>query len=502
VTREPPVGTVAPERDDERAARSTDGAAATAATAACAAPAARTRTNRIFGSPAFARLWGAQVVSSTGDWLGLVAITALADRVGGSYAGASIGLVLAARIVPGFFLAPLAGVVADRWNRRRLMVVCDLGRAAVMLTLPFVDSIAGLVLASLVLELFTLLWAPAKEAMVPNLVPRQSLTNANSLSMIASYATFPLGAALFTLSARLASLFDGVGLAHTLRLDKSGLAFVFDAVTFAISAALIWGLPIGGRRATDRRDAPPRRFDAGATLRDVREGWRFVVVDPVVRAVNCGLATGLIGGGMLIPLGALFARDVLSSGEAGYGVLVTALGIGVAFGVTGVSVLQRRVRKQWLFTTAVLSGGVALVLAASMAQLAPAAFAVGVLGLCAGTVYVVGFTLLHEHVTDDLRGRIFASLYTLIRLCLLLAMTTGPLLSELLDHASARWWHRHVHLLGVDVALPGVRLTLWLAGVIIMFAGWLAVVSLRAGEREPGPAARRTAPPHVASAER
>jgi dTMP kinase len=435
---------------------------------------------RLFGSTVFARLWIAQVVSATGDWLGLVAITALADRVGGNYAGASIGLVLAARIVPGFFLAPLAGVLIDRWDRKRVMVVCDLGRAAVMLSLPFVDTVGGLVAASLLLEVFTLLWSPAKEASVPHLVPRRHLTTANSLSLVAAYGTFPIGAALFTFLAKVGGWFD---------LDRASLAFQIDAVTFLVTAIVVWRLPIPGRERA-ANDAPhattsgsTRRFDAAATLREVREGWQFIFMNPVVRAVNVGLATGLVGGGMLIPLGSLFAEDVLGAGEAGYGSFVTALGTGVAVGVLGVTALQRRLPKERTFALAVLVAGFALVLAASASTLTPAVVAVGVIGVCAGTVYVLGFTLLHEHVDDELRGRIFTSLYTLVRLCLLIAMTVGPLLTELLDQVSVRWWHRHADLLGVDMALPGVRLTLWLAGGIIVVAGWLAAISLRAGER-------------------
>lgn len=428
---------------------------------------------RLFGSAAFARLWVAQVVSATGDWLGLVAITALADRVGGDYAGASIGLVLAARIVPGFFLAPLAGVLIDRWDRKRVMLVCDLARATVMLWLPFVDSIAGLVVASLLLEVFTLLWSPAKEASVPQLVPRHRLTTANSLSLVAAYGTFPIGAAIFTLLAKLGGWLD---------IERMILAFHLDAVTFAVTGAIIWSLPIRSTRRADR-DPEAARFDAAATWRDLREGWAFIVLNPVVRAVHVGLATGLIGGGMLIPLGSIFAEDVLGAGEAGYGSLVTALGTGVACGVLGITALQRRVPKEWTFATAVLVAGVALVLAASVSTLTPAVLAVGVIGICAGCVYVVGFTLLHEHVDDELRGRIFSSLYTLVRLCLLVAMTAGPLLTQLLDEVSQQWWDGDAELFGVGMALPGVRLTLWLAGAIIVVAGTLSAWSLRAGQR-------------------
>src|SRR4051812_48943337 len=158
-------------------------------------PVTRTGFLRVFGSRQFFRLWLGQVVSSLGDWIGLIAITALAARIGGSGAGAAVGLVLSARLIPGFFLAPVVGVLVDRWDRRRVMISCDVGRGVVLIFLPFVRSIAGLFLASLLLELMTLMWSPAKEASVPNIVDRDFLPTANSLSLAAAYGTFPLGGA-------------------------------------------------------------------------------------------------------------------------------------------------------------------------------------------------------------------------------------------------------------------------------------------------------------------
>src|SRR5688500_17659627 len=87
-----------------------------------------TGTVKLVGSPSFFRLWLAQVASSLGDWIGFVAITAYAARIaGGASPETAVGLVLSARLVPGFFLAPAAGVLVDRWDRKRTMVVCDIG---------------------------------------------------------------------------------------------------------------------------------------------------------------------------------------------------------------------------------------------------------------------------------------------------------------------------------------------------------------------------------------
>src|SRR5207248_1936468 len=181
-----------------------------------------------------------------------------------------------------------------------------------------------------------------------------------------------------------------------------------------------------------------------------------------------------IGGGMVVPLGPTFASKVLNSGDTGFSLLLTAMGTGVAIGVLGLSAVQRRVPKERLFPWAVLGAGAALVAGASMSSLVLALVFVGAMGICAGGVYVMGFTLIQENVSDEIRGRVFATLYTLVRLCLVIALTVGPLLAGILDHVAPG----SVHVLGLVVRLPGTRLTLWLGGVIIVGAGLLAARTL------------------------
>ena len=440
------------------------------------------RTSRVFGTPAFFRLWLAQVVSATGDWLGLMAIIALTAAVSRRAEGVAVGLVLGARVAPGFFLAPWAGVLVDRWDRKKVMITCDLARAGVMVALPFVDSVVGLIVASLVLEVFTLLWSPAKEASVPNLVPKSYLTSANSLSMLAAYGTYPLGAGLLIIFAKMADWWADSSAVNAIHLDRLGLAFYFNALTFLVTAFIVWRLPI---RKAEREPVTTngRRFDPGATVREFKEGWHFIFINPVVRAVNIGLACGLIGGGMLIPLGPTFVRQVLGAGDPGYGSVTFALGVGVAIGVVSLTLAQSYVPKEWLFTGGLVLAGSALIAAASMSTLTPAVLLVALIGIGAGTIYVLGFTLLHENVSDALRGRVFTALYSLVRLCLLVAMAVGPFLSEALDSLSNRLWDGRVAPLGFNVDVPGVRLTLWLAGLIILLAANLSWWSLRAGER-------------------
>ena len=441
---------------------------------------------RLFGSPSFFRLWLAQCVSSLGDWIGLVAILALAARVGGSSPEAAVGVVMSARMIPGFFLASVGGVLVDALDRRRVMVVCDLGRGLVLASLPFVDTVVGLFFASLLLEILTLLWTPAKEASVPNLVRPEQLTTANSLSLVAAYGTFPIGSAVFALLAKAAEWLGGYDALSALRLNQESLAIYVDVFTFFLSAVLISTVALPTREKHGRG-----RIDLGRTFTDLKDGWRFIGTNPVVRSVLVGIGCGLVGGGMVVPLGPTFSERVLQGGPAGFGLLLTALGTGVAVGVGGLSAVQKRLPRPQIFTVAVLAAGLCMLAGASMSSLTPAMVFVAGMGVCAGAVYVVGFTILQETVSDELRGRIFATLYTLVRFCLLVSMAVAPLLAGALTRLSNRWFSGSVEVAGVDVALPGTRLTLWFGGLIIVGAGVLAAVALRPRQVE-SPAGRRS----------
>jgi dTMP kinase len=381
--------------------------------------------------------------------------------VGGSSPEVAIALVMAGRMIPGFFLASVGGVLVDRIDRKRVMVACDMGRGLVLATLPWIDNVVGLFLVSLVLEVLSLLWQPAKEASVPNLVPASKLATANSFSLAAAYGTFPLGSALFASLTKVAEwLGRNAGPLDFLRLNQETLAIYVDVVTFMTSALIISTLTLP-RSSGQRRKS---QIDLGAAIDDVKEAWRYISASPLVRSVMIGLGTGLIGGGMVAPLGPTYSREVLHAGPAGFALLLTALGTGLAIGVVGLSATQNRLPHQRLFPLAVLGAGVAMMIGVSMSRIGLTMAFIGLMGVCAGAVYVLGFTILQENVDDELRGRIFAALYTLSRLCLLISLSLAPLLAGLLDFVP------HV---------PGVRVTLWLGASIIIVAGVLAIRSLR-----------------------
>ena len=438
-------------------------------------------SSRLFGSRSFRRLWIAQVTSSLGDWLGFVAITALAARVGGSSPEAAIGLVLSARLVPGFFLSTIGGVLVDRWDRKKVLVVCDIGRGLVLATLPWVDTVFGLVLASFALEVLTLMWAPAKEASVPNLVSPSFLPTANSLSLAAAYGTFPVGSAVFAVLAKVAEWLGGIDALSDLKVSQENLAIWFDTLTFFVSALMISTLTLPRTAGDEATEEPGRGWRD--TLRELREAFRFIGSSPAVRAVMLSISTGLVGGGMVVPLGVPFLSIVLNAGPAGFGLLLTALGVGVAASIVTLSVYRRPLPLERVFVAAVFVAGMSLGLGAAMSSLTPVIVLVAVLGLAAGAVYVLGYTILQTYVEDAMRGRVFATFNTIVRFCLLLAFAIAPLLASLLDQLSNRLFDREIEPFGFSIALPGVRITLWLGSLIILAAGVVAVRALRSKER-------------------
>lgn len=448
------------------------------------------KTWRMFGSSSYFRLWMAQVVSSIGDWIGLVAILAIATQVS-SNPEAAISLVMVARMLPGFILAPAGGVVADRIDRKKLMVVCDIGRAAVVALLPWVSNLATLFAASFVLEVLTLLWTPAKDASVPNLVPEDRLVAANSLGMVAGFGMFPVGSALFAFLAVVAEHIRSSGLVDFVNVNQEFLALWLDSLTFATSALLILTLTLPHRA----RERTRSRVEWGQVFREMGEGLRFIASHNLVRAVMLGLGAGLLGGAAVIPLGPVYTKEVLHASTAGtgFGLLMTGMGVGAAIGVIGLSTVARFFRREVAFLVGLVGSGASILVVASVSRLPFAVIVVGVFGLCAGAGYVAGFTILHENVADELRGRTFAALYTVVRLTIVVALTLWPLLSGLFDSLSRAWFDRELHFFGADLAIPGVRLALWLGGVIVIVAGVVAALDVRRAESAVGATTRHPA---------
>jgi len=363
----------------------------------------------------FSRLWKAGLVSSTGDWVSLLATLSLAEEIAGS---SGIVLALVARILPGLFFAAIGGVVADRLNRKYVMLFTEFGRGVLVLSLAFAQSIRYLIVVSLLLEALTLVFQPAKEATVPTLVRRNELVQANSLSLSAAYGTFPLGAAIFLLVTPFAAT---VTLWGFLPGTHEGLAFLVDSGTYVVSGLILTTLPRTRRRI--RRSSKRGRRDLMGPLRDIKEGIVFVASHPRIRPVVLAMTVALAGGGIVVVLGKPFAADVLAAGSSGFPALLTGFGMGAGLGIVAVTIFGPRFEhKDVLFGFALLVTGAALGSTAFVQTIIGAVSWMTLMGFGAGSAYVLGFAHLHEQTEDDIRGRTFAALFGFMRIGLLTAM--------------------------------------------------------------------------------
>ena len=184
--------------------------------------------------PPFARMLAAISVSSLGDWVGFVAVTSIVARVGGGNAALAVSGVMIARSLPAFLFGPIAGVFVDRLDRKRLMIAADIARSGLYLSMIFLQELWAIYLLSFAIECLSLMWGPARDAAMPNLVPRRQLANANSLSLASTYGTLPLGGIVFTILTTFSSW--TAERAPWLGDRPESLALVLDSCTFLFSA--------------------------------------------------------------------------------------------------------------------------------------------------------------------------------------------------------------------------------------------------------------------------
>jgi len=412
----------------------------------------------------FRQLYTALVLSSFGDWLGFLATTALAAQLvhGFTAKAYATGGVLVFRLLPAVLFGPLAGAFADRFDRRRTMVFCDVARFALFVSIPLSNSLVYLLVASFLIETLSLFWIPAKEASVPNLVPRSRLESANQLSLIATYGTAPIAAAVFA-ALGLVSRALGSGFSY-FSTQPVDLALYVDAATFLFSALTILRLDIPSPGPREKRSKT--NPDAPGVFASLREGIAFMRGEPLARGLLVGMLGALAAGGAIIAQGKLFAA-ILGGGDAAYGLLFGCIFLGIAGGVALGPRFIGGLSRRRLFGPSIVGAGAALTFMSVVPNLFLATVATLLVGAFAGLAYVIGLTLLGGEVADELRGRTFGLVQSLMRIDLLLVTGTTPFISGSIG--------RHVvHVGHVTLTLNGVAITLFVGGLLAMAVGVLS----------------------------
>jgi MFS family permease len=339
------------------------------------------RRNVLLANHVFRRMWIARAISFIGDGVAITALVLHLESANGT--GTAVGALLLAQAIP-HLVGPMAGVIADRTDQRRLMIECDLGRFVVFgIAAWLLPPLPGLLVLVATASTLDTVFAPAGRSAVPVLVDERDLLSANAW----------LGTAL-NLQVAIGPLLGGLFVAT---LGVRG-ALAADAVSFVVSALVLVGVP----------KLPPgrSRSERSSFLADTREGLAYVRRHPIARAVVVTLFIGVAFAGVDNVALVFLSRDVLGAGPAGFGVVAGAFGIGMLVASIALSGGRSRSPRAlfiggWFLTTAgtLLTGLSPSVWFATIAQ------AIGGAGNGAGNV--ASDTLIQRSVPRDMLGRVF-----------------------------------------------------------------------------------------------
>lgn len=410
----------------------------------------------------FRWLWISTFASSLGDWLGLLAKTALATELATGYQtkNFALGGVLMTQLLPSLFLGPLAGVFVDRFDRRYTMVVCDIIRFGLFITIPLTHSLAWLFIASFLIECFSLFWRPAKEASVPNLVQRKDqLEAANQLGLITTYGITPVAAA--ALFAVLAWASRTLGLAFPFFAKHSlDLALYFNAATFVFAA-----ITVAGIRSISTHRHRTEAAQSASVWALLREGASFVGRTRMIRGLVIGMLGAFAAGGTVLSTSKIYAAS-LHGGDATYGMLFGAVFVGLGLGMTVGPRLARDLSRRRLFGLSIVFAGFCLLLVAIAPHIVYALVTIIGVGFGAGVAYLSGMTLLGAEVEDDVRGRTFAFAQSMVQVVLVGTLAVVPFLVGLIRQQNYSIGDAHITIDGSRFLLAGASVLSMLVGVV------------------------------------
>ncbi|MDV6011373.1 MFS transporter [Haloechinothrix sp. LS1_15] len=431
----------------------------------------------MLGIKPFRRLWGVTFLCSTADWLTLLGLTGYVTKLTDSYMAqnfAFTGVVLTL-LLPGLLFAPLGGLLADRFDRRKIMVAADVARCGLLLSIAVVGEPLWLFIGSFLVGFCAMLWIPSKDAAVPNLLRRpDQVETANQLNLVMTYGVAVVsGAGLYAV---ITGFGPALNLPETM-LGQLGLAqviLVLNAALFLGSAVLVATRipelslrnvhPVDGCHRLRQQDSEgsARR----GPLAMVLEGFRYVRDTRLVRGLLIGMLGAFAAGGAVIGSSNAYANSLLA-GDAAFGLLFVAVFTGMALGMTTTPRLARRLPHDRLFGTAIVCAGLVLIVVALSPHVLVSLVAVALVGACAGAAFLTGVTIIGTRIDDSIRGRINALYQSLMKIVLGGTMAVVPLLIGLTRP-------RTVTLFDTVVVIDGTRPVLLGGGVLAILVGVLA----------------------------
>ena len=408
---------------------------------------------KIFSKSQFSILWWSGSLSSFGDWATLFASVALASQLGSETGNSGITAVVpvVARIIPAF-LSSFAGLMADRMNKKNIMIFTDLSRMLIVLFLFFATSLVQLFIVNFLTEIFSLMRQPSRESIVPEIVHKENLVKANSLFAIGTYATLPIASILFALIAdiRVPDFISNFGNGWS-----GSIIFIFDAFTFFLSAYLLVFLKT--------KSVKPIQGSQGFVLREFKEGLNYFYSNQEIRNITVSISLSLFAAGSLFILGHTFLTVDLGFTESSFGFMIASFGTGIIFSMVTFSYfISSFSRVSFVIGLCMLSTGISLYTAFISTEFINILLSIFISGVGTGGVYLLSISFLQATTDQQMRGRVFGNFYTIGRIALLLSFLTSGLAANYLDPLFVS---------------SGVETVLKISSLLILISGLITFIS-------------------------
>ena len=361
--------------------------------------------------------WIGQVISEIGDHFNNIAVFSLAMET--THSGLVVSGVMLSRAVPAVMAGPVAGVILDRFDRKRIMLASDLTRAVV--ALAFVATLRHhqtwlLYVLSALLMFASPFFTSGRTSILPTITSREELHTANSLTQTTQWTTLTVGTMVAGLSAA------------TLGYKW---AFILNSLSFLGSATCIWQLRTQGSFRAKREALTEEQVVR--PWHEYKEGLRYMRSSPLIMGIaliGVGWATG---GGAAQILFTLFGEQVFNRGPAGIGIVWSAAGVGLLAGGALAHAIGRRISfrdyKRAIVICYIVHGG-AYVLFSQMRSFAAALFFIALSRAGVAVSSVLNVSQLLRRVPDEFRGRVFSTAESLVWSTMMVSMTAAGIASQ------------------------------------------------------------------------
>ncbi len=327
----------------------------------------------------------------------------------------ALGLVFVTKMLPFALASPVAGMLVDRFNRRRLMIATDLARALVVAAFLVIDEVGELPLLYGLISLQVVLGAvfiPARSASIPNVTSDRELLTANALGAVTWSSILALGAALG-------------GFATDLLGVRA--VFVLDALSYLVSAFFIFRTPI------PQKTQPAAGAPIASAFAEIGAGWRHMLRNPPIGRIAFAKAGWALGGGALVYMLALLGEELYPAAPAiGIGILYSARGVGTGVGpVAGRAWIPDERHWPTMLGLGIAASGLFYLAVGSLAwSPLPVILLVLLAHAPSGANWVFSTVMLQRRTEDRYRGRVFATEWLLVTLADTLAIVAAAALLE------------------------------------------------------------------------